>query len=136
MISGEMEVEIVRPADDGGAQLWLTIRFPSGEELDVRIARTQLLEELGRILNGSRALRPGARHVSKRAVPGAVIDGMKFNVLDSALSLMPRPIWRTWRSCCSCATLWYCSQGQTMTREKSFPFLTVRQRRSWFYCKC
>ena len=35
-VSGEMEVEIVRPADDGGARFWLTIRFPSGETLDVR----------------------------------------------------------------------------------------------------
>ena len=41
-----MEVEIIRPADDGGAQFWLTITFPSGEELDVRIARAQLLEQL------------------------------------------------------------------------------------------
>jgi hypothetical protein len=35
-VTGEMEVEIVRPADDGGARFWLTIRFPSGETLDVR----------------------------------------------------------------------------------------------------
>ena len=47
VISGEMEVAIVRPADAGGARLWLTIKFPGGEELDVRIARTQLLQELG-----------------------------------------------------------------------------------------
>ena len=38
-ITGEMEVEIIRPADDGGTQFWLTITFPGGEELDVRIAR-------------------------------------------------------------------------------------------------
>ena len=35
-VTGKMEVEIVRPADDGGARFWLTIRFPSGETLDVR----------------------------------------------------------------------------------------------------
>ena len=35
-----------RPADDGGARFWLTIKFPNGEELDVRVARTQLLQEL------------------------------------------------------------------------------------------
>ena len=45
-ISGEMEVEIVRPADDGGAQLWLTITFPGGEKFDVKIRRAQLLEQL------------------------------------------------------------------------------------------
>lgn len=45
-ITGEMTVEIVRPADDGGARLWLTIRFPGGETLDVRIARSQLLQQL------------------------------------------------------------------------------------------
>jgi hypothetical protein len=43
-VSGEMEVTIIRPA--GGNQFWLTLRFPSGETLDVRIARTQLLHEL------------------------------------------------------------------------------------------
>jgi hypothetical protein len=42
--SGEMEVEIVRPV--GGDQFWLTLKFPSGEELFVRIARAQLLQEL------------------------------------------------------------------------------------------
>ena len=36
-VTGEMEITVVRPADDGGARFWLTIRFPSGEELDVRI---------------------------------------------------------------------------------------------------
>jgi hypothetical protein len=46
VISGEMEVEIVRPANDGGARLWLTITFPNNETLDVRIARSQLLEQL------------------------------------------------------------------------------------------
>ena len=45
-VTGKMEVEIVRPADDGGARFWLTIRFPSGETLDVRIRRAQLLEQL------------------------------------------------------------------------------------------
>jgi hypothetical protein len=42
-VSGRMEVEIVRLDD---ARLQLTIRFPGGEELDVRIARSQLLQEL------------------------------------------------------------------------------------------
>jgi len=36
---------VVRPADSD--QFWLTITFPGGEELDVRIARTQLFQELG-----------------------------------------------------------------------------------------
>jgi hypothetical protein len=45
-ITGEMTVVIVRPADDGGARLWLTIAFPNNETLDVRIARGQLLEQL------------------------------------------------------------------------------------------
>jgi len=44
---GEMEVVVVRPADNDGARFLLTLRFPSGEELEVRIARTQLLEQLG-----------------------------------------------------------------------------------------
>jgi hypothetical protein len=42
-VSGRMEVEIVRLDD---IRLQLTIRFPSGEELLVRIARAQLLEQL------------------------------------------------------------------------------------------
>ena len=45
-ITGEMEVEIIRPAHDGGTQFWLMITFPGGEELDVRIARAQLLGQL------------------------------------------------------------------------------------------
>ena len=45
-VGGEMEVVIVRPADDGGARFWLTIRLPGGEELDVQIARAQLLQQL------------------------------------------------------------------------------------------
>ena len=45
-VAGEMEVKIIRPADDGGTQFWLTIQLPGGEELDVRIRRTQLLEQL------------------------------------------------------------------------------------------
>jgi hypothetical protein len=43
-VAGEMEVCVVRPADDGGAWFWLTIKFPGGETLDVRIARAQLLQ--------------------------------------------------------------------------------------------
>jgi hypothetical protein len=46
-IKGEMKVEVVCPADDDGARFWLTIKFPGGETLDVRIARTQLLQQLG-----------------------------------------------------------------------------------------
>ena len=45
-VTGEMEVVIVRPADDGGARFRLTIKSPGGEELEVRIARAQLLEQL------------------------------------------------------------------------------------------
>ena len=45
-VGGEMEVVIVRPPDDGGARFWLTIRLPGGEELDVQIARAQLLQQL------------------------------------------------------------------------------------------
>ena len=40
-VIGEMEINMIRPADDGGARFWLTITLPGGEELDVRIARTQ-----------------------------------------------------------------------------------------------
>jgi hypothetical protein len=43
-IAGGMEVVVVRFAED---RFRLTIKFPSGETLDVRIARAQLLEELG-----------------------------------------------------------------------------------------
>jgi hypothetical protein len=41
-----MEVEIVRPVDDGGARFWLKIRFHGDEKLDVRIRRAQLLQQL------------------------------------------------------------------------------------------
>ena len=41
-----MEVVIVRLADDDGDRFWLTITLPGGEELDVRIQRAQLLEQL------------------------------------------------------------------------------------------
>jgi hypothetical protein len=43
-VAGEMEVVVVRPVD--GDQFWLTITFPGGETLDVRIRRAQLLEQL------------------------------------------------------------------------------------------
>ena len=43
-VTGEMEVTVVRP--EGGDQFWLKFKFASGEELDVRIRRTQLLEQL------------------------------------------------------------------------------------------
>ena len=42
-ITGEMTVEVIRAADD---QLQLTITFPGGEEFIVRLARSQLLQEL------------------------------------------------------------------------------------------
>jgi hypothetical protein len=42
-VAGEMEVVIVRPADD---RFQLTLKFPGGETLDVRIRRAQLLEQL------------------------------------------------------------------------------------------
>jgi hypothetical protein len=43
VINGEMEIVLVRPADD---RFQLTLKFPSGETLDVRIRRAQLLEQL------------------------------------------------------------------------------------------
>lgn len=46
-VEGEMHVEVVRPVDVDGTQLWITFKFPSGEKLDVKIARAQLLQELG-----------------------------------------------------------------------------------------
>jgi hypothetical protein len=45
-VAGEMEITLVRPADDGGARFWLKITFPNNETLDVRIRRSQLLQEL------------------------------------------------------------------------------------------
>jgi hypothetical protein len=42
-ITGEMQITLVRPAND---RFQLTLKFPSGEELDVRIARAQLLDQL------------------------------------------------------------------------------------------
>jgi hypothetical protein len=29
--AGEMDIEVVRPADDADARFWLTIRFPGGD---------------------------------------------------------------------------------------------------------
>jgi hypothetical protein len=46
-LTGQMEIEIVRPADDGGTRLRWTFKLPGGEPLTVRIARAQLLQELG-----------------------------------------------------------------------------------------
>jgi len=46
VITGEMKVEITRPADADGARFLLRLNFPGGETLDVRMARAQLLEEL------------------------------------------------------------------------------------------
>jgi hypothetical protein len=45
-VEGDMRVEVVRPTDADGAQLWMTFKFPGGEKLDVKIARAQLLEQL------------------------------------------------------------------------------------------
>jgi hypothetical protein len=45
-VTGEMEIEIIRPAHDGGDQFWLTIRLPGDEKLDVIIRRAQLLQQL------------------------------------------------------------------------------------------
>ena len=45
-VTGEMELKIIRPDHDGGNQFWLTIQLPGVEELDVRIRRAQLLEQL------------------------------------------------------------------------------------------
>jgi hypothetical protein len=44
VIAGEMRVEIMRIA--GGDQFRLRIGFPGGEQLDVRIARSQMMREL------------------------------------------------------------------------------------------
>ena len=46
-VAGEMEIEIVRVAHDGGDQLWLTITLPGGEEFAVRVFRFALLEAAG-----------------------------------------------------------------------------------------
>ena len=46
VVTGEMEIEIARPDHDGGKRFWLMITFTGGETLDVRIARSQLLDQL------------------------------------------------------------------------------------------
>ena len=46
-VAGEMEIEIVRVAHDGGDRLWLTITLPGGEEFAVRVFRSALLEAAG-----------------------------------------------------------------------------------------
>ena len=43
VISGEMEITVERPAAD---RFQMMLKFPGGEELEVRIARNQLLEQL------------------------------------------------------------------------------------------
>ena len=43
-VAGEMEIEIVRLAHDGGDRLWLTITLPGGEEFAVRVFRSALVE--------------------------------------------------------------------------------------------
>ena len=57
IILREMKVCLVRPTDDDGTRLWLMIRLPGGEELDVQIARAQLLQQLDidadEVLNGN-----------------------------------------------------------------------------------
>ena len=46
-VAGEMEIEIVRVAHDGGDRLWLTITLPGGEEFAVRVFRSALLKAAG-----------------------------------------------------------------------------------------
>ena len=41
-VAGEMEIEIVRVAHDGGDRLWLTITLPGGEEFAVRVFRSAI----------------------------------------------------------------------------------------------
>jgi hypothetical protein len=43
-VAGNLEIEVVREAQD---RLCITINFPGGEKMDVRILRVQLLRELG-----------------------------------------------------------------------------------------
>ena len=43
VISGEMEIEIIRPTDD---RLEMTVKFPGGEDFLIRLARAQLLDQL------------------------------------------------------------------------------------------
>jgi hypothetical protein len=45
-VAGEMVVEVVRLVDADGTRLRMTLTFPNGEPLEVRIARSQLLEQL------------------------------------------------------------------------------------------
>ena len=45
-VAGEMKIEMVRPVH-AGDQFWLTIRLPSGEELNAVIQRAALLQQLG-----------------------------------------------------------------------------------------
>lgn len=45
-VVGEMQIEVARLGEADGTRLQLKIRFPSNEELVVRLLRTQLLQEL------------------------------------------------------------------------------------------
>lgn len=53
VISGDMKLKVVRLAHDSGDQFRLTLTFPGAEELEIRIARVQLLRELGVEVNKS-----------------------------------------------------------------------------------
>ena len=46
VISGEMEIKLVRPPDADGGQFLLTIMFPSGRDFLIRLGRRQTLEQL------------------------------------------------------------------------------------------
>jgi hypothetical protein len=46
-VAGEMKVEVVRPAYDGGARLWLTIKLPGGLGFSVMMRRADLLQQAG-----------------------------------------------------------------------------------------
>ena len=44
VISGEMEIVVVRPAN--GDRYWLRFEFPNGEELNLKIPRWRLLQDI------------------------------------------------------------------------------------------
>ena len=54
VVTGEMTVEIVRAADDGGGRLRLRITFPHDGKFDVWLLRAKFLEQFG-VGDGSNA---------------------------------------------------------------------------------
>jgi hypothetical protein len=46
-VTGEMTVEVVRAADEGGGRLRLRITFPNEEKFDVWLLRAKFLEQFG-----------------------------------------------------------------------------------------